>query len=267
MRTDHARIVIRERTWSEILDLALQVLRTQFAPLCAAAAVGIVPVAILNVIILNVLYSSTLAMDTDADVTAVLLVMIEAPLATAVMTLYLGQAMFTARPNVKKIAREFVASLPQLVLLQVVVRTVLIVPVLTWIVPYAVYPYLNELILLERYPLFAPAGQLSTARRMSALHRGGSGDYIGRAIGAAILSVGLILALWTSQGMLLEVLFGFQPTPLTQVVSLQLVLWIVVAYFTVARFLSYLDQRIRYEGWEIELALRSQRERLLRHAA
>ena len=267
MRTDHARIVIRERSWSENLDLALQVIRTHFAPLCAAAAVGVVPLAIFNVVALNVIYSSTLAMDVDADLTAVLLVMIEAPLGTAVMTLYLGQVMFTEKPSVKKIAREFGASLPQLVLLQVIVRIVLIVPVLTWILPYAVYPYLNELILLERYPLFAPAGQISTTRRMSALHRGGSGDYAGRAIGAGVLSVGLILALWTSHQMLLEVLLGFHPTVFTQVISLQLVLWTVVAYFTVARFLSYLDQRIRYEGWEIELALRSQRERLLRQAA
>jgi hypothetical protein len=35
----------------------------------------------------------------------------------------------------------------------------------------------------------------------------------------------------------------------------------------VARFLAYLDQRITSEGWEVELALRAQRQRLLRHAA
>jgi len=51
------------------------------------------------------------------------------------------------------------------------------------------------------------------------------------------------------------------------VLALQGVLWTVVVYFTVARFLSYLDQRIRNEGWEVELFLRAQRERLTRQTA
>ncbi len=38
--------------------------------------------------------------------------------------------------------------------------------------------------------------------------------------------------------------------------------WLVMAYFTVVRFLSYLDQRIRAEGWEVELLLRAERARL-----
>ena len=42
----------------------------------------------------------------------------------------------------------------------------------------------------------------------------------------------------------------------------QLALWIVVAYFTVVRFLGYLDLRIRREGWEVELIMRAERARL-----
>ena len=32
--------------------------------------------------------------------------------------------------------------------------------------------------------------------------------------------------------------------------------WIAIAFFAVVRFLSYIDRRIRLEGWEIELRLR-----------
>ncbi len=32
--------------------------------------------------------------------------------------------------------------------------------------------------------------------------------------------------------------------------------WIAIAFFAVVRFLSYIDRRIRLEGWEIELRLK-----------
>jgi hypothetical protein len=37
----------------------------------------------------------------------------------------------------------------------------------------------------------------------------------------------------------------------------QLPIWLVVAFFAVVRFLTYIDQRIRLEGWEVELRLRA----------
>ena len=37
--------------------------------------------------------------------------------------------------------------------------------------------------------------------------------------------------------------------------------WIAIAFFAVVRFLSYIDRRIRLEGWEIELRLRERRPR------
>ena len=43
-----------------------------------------------------------------------------------------------------------------------------------------------------------------------------------------------------------------------------LALWLVVGYFAVARFLGYLDLRIRREGWEVELVMRAEQARLTR---
>jgi hypothetical protein len=37
----------------------------------------------------------------------------------------------------------------------------------------------------------------------------------------------------------------------------QLGIWVAIVFFGVARFLTYIDQRIRMEGWEVELHLRS----------
>jgi hypothetical protein len=36
----------------------------------------------------------------------------------------------------------------------------------------------------------------------------------------------------------------------------------VVAFFAIVRFLSYLDLRIRHEGWEVELLMRAEAVRL-----
>ncbi|MBC7852732.1 MAG: hypothetical protein IAF94_04780, partial [Pirellulaceae bacterium] len=34
--------------------------------------------------------------------------------------------------------------------------------------------------------------------------------------------------------------------------------WVVVAFYSVVRYLDYLDLRIRYEGWEVELLMRAE---------
>lgn len=269
MRIDQARIAIRERSWLDNLDLALHVIRAHAGAVLVAALVGALPMAIVNFAIVNFAYGTQLAEEAgfDAFVLATVLVMIEAPLATAPLTLYLGQALFLEKPSVKEIARHFLACLPQLLLFQVIVRAVLIVPFVTWFIPYGLWPYLNEVILLERNPLVSRPGQLSTMKRNSLLHRGNSGDYLVRGLAAGLLSLALVLALWVTQDMTLSWLFGFHQGWTGEVVSLQSVLWIVATYFTVARFLAYLDQRIRGEGWEVELFLRAQREWLTRHTA
>jgi hypothetical protein len=41
-----------------------------------------------------------------------------------------------------------------------------------------------------------------------------------------------------------------------------LLLWAVVGFTTVLRFLSYLNLRIRREGWDVELQVRAERARL-----
>lgn len=268
MQIDHARIAIRERSWSDNLDLALHVIRSRAAGVVAAGLAGALPMIALNYVIINAFYGTQLAEGANywAMALAALLVMIEAPLATAPLTLYLGQALFVEKPQPRQLARQFVACLPQMILYQLLLRSVLIFPVITWFIPYGFWPYLNEVILLERNPLVARPGQLSTMKRNSLLHRDNSGDYMARGVGAGMLAVGLALALLTTKNMLLDVLLGFQEGWAVRVVSFQCVLWVVAGYFTVARFLSYLDQRIRLEGWEVELTMRAQRERLMRHA-
>ena len=79
-----------------------------------------------------------------------------------------------------------------------------------------------------------------------------------------LLALLLILVLWGTQAALIESLLGLHESWIAQLIAFQVVLWLVVTYFTAARFLTYLDQRIRIEGWEVELLLRAQRDHLAR---
>jgi hypothetical protein len=267
MELDQARIAICERSWFDNLDLALHVLRRHAKAVALCALVGILPLALGNHLLV-VRFDNRLLSDELSGPSyyiLILLVMIEAPLATAPLTLYLGQALFIEQPEARGIAREFRACLPQLLLLQGVARALFVVPVITLIGPYVLWPFLSEVILLERNPLFGRPGQITTLRRNTILHRDSSGEFLLRAIGAAALAPMLVLALDATGEFLLENVLGYHMRWFAQAILFQAVLWIVAIYFTAARFLSYLDQRIRIEGWEVELLLRAERDRLTRH--
>lgn len=194
----------------------------------------------------------------------VCLVAMETPLVTAPLTLYLGEAMFVERPSASRIVGRLFKSAPQLLGLQVVMRGMLFgfccLPVM---VMYLVFPYLNEIVLLERNTLG------KTFRRVQDLHSSHLGLIFNRWLSSLVLGVFfLIPSLWLSL-LTLRNLFVDQwewetlGYTLGLYVEVPLAVWLVVGLFTVVRFLSYLDLRIRREGWEIELQMRAQAAQLV----
>jgi hypothetical protein len=266
VQLDKTHIAIRERSFGEILGLALQVLRTHFLPLVALAAAGALPMMLLNYWLLHSLVSR---IDYEHDplsywLCMAYLVALEAPLAMAAVTIYLGQVTFADRISPRTLATNWLASLPQLFLLQFVLRAILL-PL--FLMPYYRSPYLSELILLERNRLFRSKSQpISTLKRSSNLHGNNAGELFGRWI-LSLLAGGLLWAI-LSAGVAggLRTLLSLEIDELARHLYLDpLSLWMVVALFTVVRFLSYLDLRIRREGWEIELLMRAEAERM-KHA-
>ena len=111
----------------------------------------------------------------------VMLTLIEVPLATAPITLFLGHSLFMEKPRAGQIVKEFFQSLPQMLLFQVILRIPLLFIFVTWIFLFGAWPYMNEVILLERNPLFRRRpGQMTTFRRIRALHGGVMGDLFPR---------------------------------------------------------------------------------------
>ena len=278
MELDKNRIAIRERDYFDVLDLALRVIRVHAWPLVAAFAVGVVPMTCLNYWLLADYVELVLEIGFPATYMwyMLLLVVWQIPLATAPVTLYLGQALFSDRPRFRDLMRGWWSLLPQIVWYQVVFRSfvaaALLSPALVLVsLPACIFlfswrPYLGEVILLERNPMFARrSGRMTTRRRSRAFHGGRAGDLFVRWLGSMVIGTALFTSLWVSTWLLRSMLVseGDWDTAM-YTVCFPLAMWLVVGYFTVVRFLSYLDLRIRLEGWEVELMMRAEQPRLTR---
>lgn len=250
------RIAIRERSYTEILDLALRVVRTYAGPWALATLAGAVPMILLNYWLLSGRIAGRLEPDDAAFYVfaTTFLAIWEAPLATSLVTIFLGKAVFIERPSAAAIARSLLQAIPQMIFYQGIFRF--------W---YLTWPYVSEVILLEQNPWRARrSGTMTTAQRSQLLHRNEAGALLGRALLSFFLGAMLAGALWMSGYYLLKLLVGrldWEPWMIT--IGFPVVLWIVLGLFAVVRFLSYLDLRIRREGWEVELAMRAERARLV----
>jgi hypothetical protein len=108
-------------------------------------------------------------------------------------------------------------------------------------------------------------GRITTWQRSQVLHAGSRGSQFGRwlvsLLFAAGMAAGLSFAIWYLCGLFSHhwefgewMYFVYVPTAI----------WLVASFFAVARYLSYLDLRIRREGWEVELQIRAEAARLTR---
>lgn len=270
LQLDRTKIAVRERNYPDILDLALRVIRTHAAPLSVTFALGAVPLILFNNWLLGLF--DLAEVDYEFQIPGWYLfwcgtlILLEIPLAAAPTTLYLGQTLFLDEPNPRRAAGDFVRSLPQLILLQVLGRGLMIMFAFTTFLLYAVWPYVNEIILLERNPLFSrKTGKMTTFRRASSMHSNSIGELFARWMAALFVGSLWIVMIWITMWLVrgvFTVQTGFDRAMYT--VYLQVAVWAVVSFFTVVRFLSYLDLRIRTEGWEVELMMRAEAARLSR---
>lgn len=273
MQLDRTRIAIHERSFTDILDLALQVIREHVAAFTLLAVLGSAPMLVINCLWIHSWDLNSYVWD-DTDLSTFSrnmfllmgLCLLELPLATAPLTLYLGQSLFVSRPDRKLLVRNLLGSLPQLILLQVLLRALLMACVIPLVFVYVSWPYLSEIILLERYPLFKRREKpISTLSRMRRLHGPASGELFARWILSLIVGGLLMVIMNAGVGIVLSVLMpAVFDTNAGVAYTFQISFWIVMMYFTVVRYLSYLDLRIRSEGWEVELQLRAEGVRLAR---
>lgn len=291
MQLDKTLIVIRERGVFDTLDLALQVFRRHLLPISLALGLLAVPCALLN----QGLLGWMVVFDPDAPPveeqvpgllrftwSMILLITLEAPLATMLVTTYLGKAVFQEAPRLREIVRESRSPLAQVVLCHLMLRGVLpallllflidrssgfsfpevllILLVLAVLLRRLVAPFLNEVVLLERNPLRSRQRQAMTAGKRSAvLHAANPGALINLGLAVACVAVLLTLATFGTclcvQGIFLD---DWSLGRGMFVVAWPFSLWLTAGFLAVVRFLAYLDLRISNEGWEVELRMRAE---------
>lgn len=302
MQLDRTRIAIRERGLLETIDLTLLVIRDFAGPILACALVGIIPLAIINELLLGRMVSiddeGNVAWFRYIWGMTVL-IFLEAPLASVFVVAYLGPAVFMEQRTVRQVISDVFRQAFPLLLSQGLIRGVLaawLLYLLTdrhegngwlegfWIVIVclvaagmrAFRPYINEIILLEKNPLLAgKSAAITVAKRSAHLHNAYSGDLFirwdaiatisillaGLLMYVAGLSEGVLISKWPIRLSLEDgIVFGIDWFDLH--ILYPSCLWLVVAFLAVVRFLSYLDLRIRHEGWEVELLMRAEAARL-----
>jgi hypothetical protein len=291
VQLDKTTIAVRERSWLDTLDLSLHVLRAYAWPLLVTAAVGIVPLLIVNHLLVGWMIAET---DNWAGIPfryawhMSLQVFLQAQLASVVATSYLGQAVFEERPSFRKTLWDVARLLPRIAWCQLLLRGVgpawlllltlerhsdidpsvefVFLPLLAL---YAVAlrsarPFINEIALLEGNPMAARHRSVMTlGRRSTMLHGANVVELLMRGASSALIGFLLVLAVYGVGVFVSGVFFGsWRQGPILVGYGLPLAEWLVVGYFTVFRFLSYLDLRIRQEGWELVLRLRAEAKRL-----
>ncbi len=302
MQLDKTKISIRQRSLLETFDLSLLLIREYWRPILFWSLAGAAPMMILNFIVLwPLLQYEPILLQSSYEWTegwlrfrylfhSSVLVFLESPLAMLGTTFYLGQAVFVEKPSTREVLRAIrkrffgsflvlgilrggLLGIPLLMLLwpegrfSAAVEVLFIGLVLVGIVGAlrASRPFAPEILILEQCPLRAPRHKsgMSYSKRSYSLHTPLSSDLIGRFLLAFMLFGVSLPILMFGEAFLINVStdsmvwnwwYDLLLTPIN--------LWLIASWATVFRFLSYIDSRIRLEGWEIDLRLRAEAERL-----
>jgi hypothetical protein len=257
MLYDRTLIQIRERSFLDLLDLALYVVRSRPILLGLTAFVGIAPWAAINYWLLS---------EPEFPRPAwVALLVLQAPWATAPLTLVLGDLMFGVPARLSRMAKTMLVSIPAMIVSQLLLRGFLLVTVIGYPFMPAQYAFMNEVILLERVGLFpkprAQQKEPSCFGRSRTLTRGMEGDLFVRWLVQVFLGLAFALSFWMCATTLGATLIGSELTWHQPGISdldgpiFQTAVWIAVAFFAVYRYFSYIDRRIRLEGWELAMRL------------
>jgi hypothetical protein len=255
MSTDRTLVQIRERNFLDVLDLALVVVRRKPWALGAAGLCGVAPFAALN---------GWLAATWPDEFFGFwpLALAMEAPWATAPLTVVLGGLMFGEPPSAGRVVRTLVRGIPAMVVYQVLFRGLLLLTCVFGVLVPARLAFVNEVILLERSPT------TKVLRRCSNLCGDRSSELLFQWLAEVLFWALFVFCFRLAAGKIVEALVGDMSWDLPDLSEsaywrdqflewrVQAATWRAEAFFGVVRFLSYIDQRIRLEGWEVELRLK-----------
>jgi hypothetical protein len=249
LNLDRTLIQIRERSFLDVLDLALVVTRARPFTLGLAVLVGAAPAAALNFY---------LTADPEFPLAAYLgLLVLEVPWVTAPLTIVLGGLMFGERPRPWRVARALLRGFPAMLLYQTLLRSVLLLFFFFYPVIPSRLAFLNEVILLRDVSRVTAVG-----RRCWKLCGYRSADLFGQWLAQLAFGAVFVGCFWLGTGAAISAMTTSELTweqpgwAAFYGPRCQLAVWLAIGFFGVSRFFMYIDQRIRLEGWEVALRLR-----------
>jgi hypothetical protein len=293
VQLDRTHVVIRLRTLSEIGDLAMVMIRRYPTALLIGFVLGALPWCLANALLLSwiPIRESGYGLD-DPEAASELaryccwmavLVILQTPAAGVLTTLYLGQAVFEHRPTWKSVLKEarrqfsrwfYALGIRRLAVPAMVIVAVrygqpahpffdAVLPIMLLISTSLVRggrPFLPEIMLLEQCPLRANSDNVITAsKRSKSLHKPMSSELSGRFLAVGFILCWVFLSVLYSLVWVRGIVLGQWSWGLfTLLVMFPVALWVVAGLSVLIRLLSYLDTRIRLEGWEVELAVRAE---------
>ncbi len=292
MQLDRTNVVVRARSIAEIADLAMILIRAYPKSIILAFAVGALPWLLMNWLLLgNLVFSEFETFDysiEDGELSGLwmyqwamlVLVFLQTPIAGVLTTTAIGRSVFETQPTLsaawKDARTHFWRWFWVLGVLRGPIPAMMIVAMF-WgsdsaglelfllLMLFGIYglirairPFLPEMLLLERCPLRAGKQQesLTVSKRAQSLHRPIVGDCFSRFIVTALIAIIIAGAAFSSIMWFRGVLFNrWNWDRDVYLVYYPLSLWLAAGFTVVIRFLSYLDARIRLEGWEVQLAV------------
>ncbi len=299
MQLDKTEIVIRQRTAFELLDLSLLVLRRHWWPIVTTSALLGLPLIALDVwavywmlgedayLAAEHLVEPQSAMRWRHSIHLFLLYFIQFQIISLPTTVFLGNQIFYEEMPLKKLVRRLWPIAWRCLIVLGLVRLGLVSFILEWFVDRnevfdwtaeftllivvtgisllirACWPFAPEILGLELCPLRAGWGkEITYGQRSKGLHQLLMSDHMARFIGASFF--GILMTLMILGGCLFAqgVSTGdWRWNGWFDHLYIPVAMWLSGLFFAVFRFLSYLDSRIRLEGWEIELRLRAEADR------
>ncbi|WP_010584411.1 hypothetical protein [Schlesneria paludicola] len=259
MRLEDTQLEIRPRSILECLDLAFLFCSRHWLGLLLAGAAGMIPAEFFSWWI-----------DPSDELNLYLSLLIATllqPWATMFVTLYLGQVIFSPTLSLRRILRDAGRALPAYLAFQLLLKGLCLASVILSPIVFLGMYYLDEIILLEK-PRLSRIWKRRTAMNSGIIGRIFSLCLIDTLIamgGALILALSFraVTALWedhletswlTDDD---EFIWNWLLTDDWQGI---LASNLILIFLTVFRFMTYLDNRIRREGWDVELKLRAQAE-------
>ena len=293
MQLDRTHVVIRLRSLSEIGDLAMVMIRRYPTALLIGFLFGALPWCLANALLLSwiPIQESGYGLDDPEAATElaryccwmVVLVILQTPAAGVLTTLYLGQAVFEHRPTwgsvTSEAKRQFGRWFYALAIRRLAIPAMVVVglrygqpahPFFDAVLPIMLLisvslirgarPFLPEIMLLEQCPLRAKSDNVITvAKRSKSLHKPMSSELSGRFLAVGFILCWVFLSVLYSLVWVRGIVLGQWSWGLfTLLVMFPVALWVVAGLSVLIRLLSYLDTRIRLEGWEVELAVRAE---------